>query len=355
MIAFLLLYICFLLADDSINNNLDDIISSGIFKNDKYYIFSPAESSNNISNMYIYNLKDGPITEINKTVVNVTDTLFGYTPQFLNFAQDLKSELSSELWLIEDHLASNVTDNKLDGSKWMARFSNDNKLEFSPSFIKLPNYPNFPKGGFSQNVININSKPVMYVIGGYLFSSELNSTVLTSCVFKYDFNTNSWTDLSESSNSILPPVANHKSIQINNTLFILNGISPNTTNTNYPKIYSTTKSTKVNTINKMYKFDLLSEKWTVIPLKTNLDTDTYGDGVMYGASYDYYNGNIITYGSVKAINTVRSDSHFGTLDLTNYEWRWDPIKLEYGRGSSLVLAFHQTLVIRDQLLLFHGI
>ncbi|KXN65931.1 hypothetical protein CONCODRAFT_12355 [Conidiobolus coronatus NRRL 28638] len=350
---FLLLYIYSLFADRSIYDNLDDRICSGIFKNGKYYVFSPAEDSRNISNIYIYDLKDGPIAEINKTVVNITDTPFGYTPHFLNFNQDLNG-IPIELLMIENYIDLNVTDSKLDESKWMARFINDKKFEFSPSFIKFPSYINFPKGGFSQNIVNINNNPVMYIIGGYAYSGQLNSTILTSSVFKYDFNSNSWSDLSEDSKSLLPPIANHRSLQVNNTLFILNGVSPNTTDTNHPQAYSTKKLMKINAINKMYKFDLLTEKWDAIPLKTNLDAGTYGDGIMVGASYDYYNGNIITYGPARVTNIYRFDPHFGILDLASYEWRWNTIKADYGVDNNLKLGFHQTLVIRDQLLLFHG-
>jgi hypothetical protein len=353
MILFLLLYICFSLADDGIYNNLDDSIPSGAFKNDKYYIFSPADIRKNTTDLYIYYLKDGPIAEINKTVVNIGEAPYGYIPKFLNFAQDLNGTYS-DFWMIESYLALNVTDRKLNRSQWMARIVDDKKLELGSSIISLPNYLNFPKGGFSQNIVNINNEPVMYVIGGYTFSRELNSTVLTNCVFKYVFNTGNWTDLSERSNSILPPIANHKSLQVDNNLFILNGVSPNIANATYPKIYSTKKSMKFNTINKMYKFDLLSEKWTVIPLKTNLDAVTYGDGLIFGASYDYYDGNIITYGSVEFINTRKPDPHFGTLSLTSYEWQWIPIKSEYSFNNTLGLGFHQTLIIRDQLILFHG-
>ncbi|KXN65930.1 hypothetical protein CONCODRAFT_12354 [Conidiobolus coronatus NRRL 28638] len=351
MILILCLYIYFVFGDDIIN----DRIPSGIYNNGKYYVFSPATSDREIAKINIYTLKDGPISQINNTVINITNTPSGYTPRFMNFTINYLDGLSSSIWMLESFVASEVKDNKLDDYRWTAHLVNDKMFNFDSNFIKLPSYTNFPKGGFSNIIVNVNSDPVMYIVGGYTFSSELNSRILTSCVFKYDFIMSSWSDLSEGSKSILPPIANHRSLLVNNALHILNGVSPNVTDTNYPQTYDSKKSIKLNAINKMYRFDLMTEKWTAIPIKTNLDAYIYGDGIMYGASYDQYNGNIISYGFVQSIHkNDSSEPKLGTLDLTNMEWRWNQIKTETGLDNTLSLSYHKTLVVKDQLLIFNG-
>lgn len=336
------------------NNSIYNRISSGLFKNDKFYLSFPTEIGQEYPTLSVYNLKDGPVSQIRSTIVNITNAPDGYMPQFLNFGQSFQNELSNDIWMMGGYYVSYVTDNKLDGSKWIAKVLNDKELSFGSNSIKSPNYTNFPKGGFSQNIVNINNSPAMYVIGGYTYSNNSNSVIMTNCVFKYDFNSNSWSDLSESSKSILPPIATHNAVQVNNTLLIINGASPEAKNTNYPQTYSIDKPIKLNPINKIYKLDLSTEKWDVIHIKTNLESSQYGDGNMPGASYNSYNNTIITYGIVNNINSDLGDPHFGTLDLISFEWRWNQIKADSGLDNSLSLSFHQSLIIRDQLLLFKG-
>jgi hypothetical protein len=330
-------------------------LCSGIFKSDKYYIYYPVIDGSNIGIVNIYTLKDGPISQIKMNEVNITNAPAGYMPQFLNFAQDTQNSVSNEILLLEGYAQESVTNRKPDESKWMAQFVNDNQLNFGSSFIKTPNYTYFPKGGYTQNIVNVNNKTVMYIIGGYTFSNELKDVILTSYVFRYDFNSNSWSDLSESSKSILPPIAVHRSVQVNNSLLIFNGYSSNITDRKYAQTYNSEDPTEDNSINKMYKFDLLTEKWTVINLKTNLDSATYGNGSMLGASYDYYNGNIVSYGAIDNLNTNDTDPYFGTLDLATLEWHWNHISTGSGLDNSLKLMFHKTLLIRDQLVLFKSI
>ncbi|KXN65824.1 hypothetical protein CONCODRAFT_12488 [Conidiobolus coronatus NRRL 28638] len=350
MILIYLIYIAFTFAEVKLELGL----SSGILKNDKFYVYFPAANSTYTGLVNTYTLKDGPISQINKTQVNITNAPLGYMPQFLNFTQDIQNGVSNKLWLLEGYTPESVTNSKLDRSKWMAQFVDDKQLNFGSSFIKTPNYTYFPKGGFTQNIVNINNNPVMYIIGGYVFSNELKNAILTSYVFKYDFNSNSWSDLSVGSKSILPPIAIHRSVQVNNALFIFNGLSPNGTNTRNLQVFNSNDPVKDNTVNKAYKFDLLTEKWSVVDIKTNLDSARYGDGSMLGASYNYYNGNIVSYGALDNLNSSDNDPYFGTLDLSKMEWRWNQINTDSGLDNNLKLLFHQTLIIRDQLILFQS-
>jgi hypothetical protein len=348
MIFIYLFYIAFTLAE--VTQQLG--VPSGILKGDKFYFYNPATDGSNTGVVNIYTLKDGPISQIDNNEVNITNVPTGYMPQFLNFPQDTQNGVSNEILLLEGYTPESLANNKLDESKWIAQFVNDNQLNFGPSFIKTPNYTYFPKSGFTQNIVNVNNKIVMYIIGGFAFSNEITSVVLSSCVFKYDFDSNSWSDLSESSKSILPPIVVHRSVEVNNSLLIFNGASPNTTDSKYPQTYDSNNPYYANSIDKMYKFDLLTEKWTAITLKTNLDSSKYEDESMLGASYDYYNGNIVSYGALKFLNINDTYPYFGTLDLTKMEWKWSQIQTDYGLDNSLSLFFHQSIIIRDQLILF---
>jgi hypothetical protein len=334
--------------------SLDNRISSGTLKNDKYYVFSPAQSGENASSIIIYQLKDGPTSEIQSTRVNITDVPSGYMPQILDLNTNLENGASNDIWMIEGYLYSKLNTTNSDKSKWMAEISDDKQLNFNSDFIKPPNFTYFPKGGYTQNFVNINNNPALYVIGGFTFLKDKGLRVLTSCVFKYDFNSNNWSDLSEDSKSILPPIAVHKTIKTNNALFVFNGITPNISDTSYPQTSEKILSSKINTINKTYRLDLLTGKWSEIPIKTNLDPEIYIENIMPDASFDYYKGKIISYGQMNSKNGINFDPKLGILDLNSYEWHWNQLKTESGLDNILKLNHHQTLIIRDQLILFPG-
>jgi hypothetical protein len=350
MIFIYFYYIFYVYAELPINSR----VPSGILKNDKLYGFAPAEFRDSIPKMVIYTLKDGPVSEIQKTELNITYAPSGYMPQLLNLNGNLENGVSNEVWMIESYLSSIVGANKFNNSKWMAQFVDDKQLNFGSGFIKLPNFTYFPKGGYSQNYVNINNNPALYIIGGFTISKEINSRVLTSCVFKYDFISKSWSDLSDGSKSILPPIAVHRAVQVNNALYIFNGVVANTSDTNYPQTSAKILTNKINTINMTYKLDLLTGKWTRISIKTNLDPTIYDEGNMFGASYDHYNGNIVSYGSIFSNDPGTDGPRFGTLDLSSYEWHWNQIKTESGLDNTLGINFHQTLVLKDQLILYLG-
>jgi hypothetical protein len=350
MLLIYFLYIFYIFAQ----HILDIRTAPGILKNDKYYVFSPSQLGASTTSVIIYQLKNGPVTKIRSSQVNITGAPSGYMPQILDLNGGLENGAANEVWMVEGYSYSALDNTKFDNSKWMAKFVDDKQLNFSSGFIKPPNFTYFPKGGYTQNFVNINNNPALYIIGGFTFLKDKGLRVLTSCVFKYDFNSNNWSDLSEDSKSILPPIATHIAVKTNNALLIFNGISPDISDTNYPQTSEKIFGIKNNAINMTYKFDLLTGKWTAMPIKTNLDPEIYWEGHIIGASFDYYNGNIISYGDMSSKNGTDSDPKFGILDLASYEWRWSQIKTDSGLDNTLRLIHHQTLIIRDQLILFPG-
>ncbi|KXN64601.1 hypothetical protein CONCODRAFT_14234 [Conidiobolus coronatus NRRL 28638] len=242
---------------------------------------------------------------------------------------------------------------------WTGQFLNNSDIKFDGGFIKKPDFENFPKGGFSQDIVVINDKPVMYIIGGFIYSQEKKYNIITSSVFRYDFSSNSWSDLSESSNSILPPIADHQTVVVDNFILVTNGLSPNLTTTKYPQTAPYNSSTSIfNYYDKAFKFDILSQKWSSITIKTNTDSSIYRRGHimshMHGASLNLYKGSLVAYTLLFNLKTNIHDPHLGILNYYNWEWSWYRVNTDTGIDNNLQLAFHQSIIIKDQLLLIHG-
>ncbi|KXN66261.1 hypothetical protein CONCODRAFT_11929, partial [Conidiobolus coronatus NRRL 28638] len=321
MILFIkLLYINIALCSSGIERGY----TSTIIRNNKLYIYEPVSSTGDDSSITIYNLQDGPISEIkhNEVIFNVGQN---YTPQFIN----LPNDKDTDLWLIGGQTEDNIKTNELTPNTWTSQFINDNQFKFNSTIIPQPNFPNFPKGGYSQVVVNVNNSAVLYVIGGFIYNPKIKLQQLTNYFFKFDFNQNSWEDLSNLTRSVLPAIVNHQTISINDKyLIVANGLSQN--GTKIGPLAPADNTTFFNLADKVYKFDLVNLKWSAISTKPKLNMDDYDLGMIYGASLDYYEGKILSYASLYNINLKDYEPRIAMLDLNTWEWEWISLKSETG-------------------------
>ncbi|KXN66264.1 hypothetical protein CONCODRAFT_11932 [Conidiobolus coronatus NRRL 28638] len=345
MIFIILLYLNYIVCSAGISHRS----SSSIVRNNKLYVYETRSSKGNDSSITIYNLEDGPILEIKHTEI-VFNAGQSYTPQFI----DLPSARDDDLWLIGGLEERSIDSNELNSDRFTSQFINDSQFKFNPSLIPLPKFSNFPKGGYSQVIVNENDFPVLYVIGGFIYDSDINNQMLTNYFFKFDFKAEVWTDLSSLTKSILPPIANHQTIVVNNEyLLVANGLSSK--DEELSPIALTNENTAHNFAEKLYKFDLTELKWSTVHTKQNLNEDDYEGGNIYGASLDYYNGKVISYAALHNAKLNQNEPRIALLDLKTWEWEWITVNLDVGIDNSLVLMFHQTLLVSDQLVLIHGI
>jgi hypothetical protein len=332
---------------------------SAVLKSNKLYVYEPADYSINDSTVTVYDLKDGPISQITNSTYKVTNVPNSYMPKFLKFPQGFSNDKSDQTWLIGGQSIYKKYDQSIYDNMWTGQFVNSTNLNFDNSFIKKPDFDNFPIGGYSQDIVNINNNPVMYIIGGFFYSPDKETNIFTSSMFKYDFTSNSWSDLSESSNSILPPIADHQTVIVDNFLLVTNGLSPNLTTTQYPQTAPyNSNAASLNYYDKAYKFDLLNQKWSLITIKTNLDESIYRKGHvmshMHGASLNVYKGSLYAYTLIYNLKTFIHEPRLAVLDYNSWEWRWYSVDTDIGADYILQLAFHQSMIIKDQLLLIHG-
>ncbi|KXN66263.1 hypothetical protein CONCODRAFT_11931 [Conidiobolus coronatus NRRL 28638] len=332
---------------------------SSILKSNKLYVYESIDYNVKESSVTIYDLKDGPISQIINTTYRIYNVPKAYTPKLLNLPQGLPDERSDQIWLLGGQNINESYNQSIYNTMWAGQFTESSNIKFDSNFIKKPNFDSFPIGGYSQDIVNINNKPVMYIIGGFISSPDKKTNILTSKVFKYEFNSNSWSDLSESSNSILPPISDHQTVVVDNFLLVTNGLSPNITTKKYPQTAPYNSSTSIlNYYNKAYKFDLLSESWSPVSIRTNLDENLYSNGHymshMHGASLKLYKGSLVAYTVLYNLKTNNHEPYLALLDYNNWEWHWTHVNTDTGIDNTLQLSFHQSIVINDQLLLIHG-
>jgi hypothetical protein len=334
--------------------------ASSLLKSNKLYIYEPIEFDKQNATVTVYNLKDGPISQLESKTITMKDTPKSDTPQFLNLPRVLESEISNQIWMIGgQNILYKREEDSMDDSVWFGQFVNTPDIQYDTSFIEKPEFEHFPVGGFSQDIVYINNNPTLYIIGGFYYSPDKETKILTSGVFTYDFSSNNWHDLSESASSILPPIADHKSVVVDNFILVTGGLSSSFTNTQYPRnsVYNNT-SAVINYFDKAYKYDLLSQKWSQVTIKTNLNESLYKSGNtmshMQGASLNLYKGSLVTYTLLFNLNTESFDPRLGVLDYNNWEWNWYEVKTESGGENNLKLGFCQAHVIKDQLILVHG-
>ncbi|KXN67058.1 hypothetical protein CONCODRAFT_10952, partial [Conidiobolus coronatus NRRL 28638] len=75
-------------------------LSSSIYKNGKMYIYETLDEHVLGSGLYVYTLKDGPISDIKPNIINITNADLTYTPLFLNLPPGLPNERSDQLWML---------------------------------------------------------------------------------------------------------------------------------------------------------------------------------------------------------------------------------------------------------------
>jgi hypothetical protein len=331
-------------------------LSTAIFKDGKMYIYDPYNKNDYSTNLFIYTLKDSLISDIKPNIVNITNANYTYTPQFLNLPSGLPNGRSDQLWMMGGLREERISSNHINEESWTSQILNDKELKFDSSFISKPSYKNFPETGFSITIVNNNNNTVLYAIGGLLYSKELNGQLITNYQFKYDFNTGTWSDLSNRTKSILKPVAYHKVIQADNSLILISGVNQNFTESgNFTDTVPSDNSTHLM-ISDIYKFDLTTEVWSLVNAKLNLEDEKYGRGQAKGLSLDIYKEKIISYMSIKNMKSGGYDPRLATLDYKAKDWGWAWLNAtnETNADNSSIFTNYHTLIMNDQLIMFQG-
>jgi hypothetical protein len=329
--------------------------TTSIYKNNKLYVYEPDDIEIGWSGLSIYNLRSGPISDIQPQSVNFTNSNPIYTPQFLHLPQGLPDGRSNEIWMIGGFAKDELKDINLTKENWSCEILDNNELKFHDDFIPMPLFENFPKSGFSQTIVNSDKGPELYIIGGLLYFEELNTSLITNYFFKYEFNTREWNDLSGTTKSILEPRAFHRVIEANSSLLLFGGIRNNKSKyENYKNSVPIKNASDFDDFATVFKFDLKEQKWSTVNTKLNKDPNIYRNGATIGSSFNVYKERIISYSNLYNSEGKYYEPQIGILDYNTWDWEWHDVKNESGIDNNLLLSYYQTLVINDQLILIHG-
>ncbi|KXN67060.1 hypothetical protein CONCODRAFT_10954 [Conidiobolus coronatus NRRL 28638] len=156
--------------------------------------------------LYVYTLKDGPISEIKPNIVNITNANYTYNPQFLDLPSGLPNGRSDQPWMVGALSETDIEYQDIDEEHCTYQVVNDNELKFGSGFIRKPDFKNFPENQFTLAIFNSDNNPILYVICGLSYSKELKDRYVSNYQFQYEFKTNTWSDLSDLTESILRPV-----------------------------------------------------------------------------------------------------------------------------------------------------
>jgi hypothetical protein len=108
-------------------------------------------------------------------------------------------------------------------------------------------------------------------------------------------------------------------------------------------------------IDRIYKFDLQSNKWSGLDVDINMSNSSYPSKILYGRSLSAYNGKILAYAQVATIDNQNTKPVIGLLDLNKLQWSWNNSIANNGNFQGTYPLAPESIIINDQLLLINGI
>jgi hypothetical protein len=110
-----------------------------------------------------------------------------------------------------------------------------------------------------------------------------------------------------------------------------------------------------NNIDRIYKFDLQSNKWSGLDVDINMSNSSYPSKILYGRSLSVYNGTILAYAQVATIDNQKTKPVIGSLDLNKLQWSWNSSISNTEIFQGVYPIAPESIIINDQLLLINGI
>jgi hypothetical protein len=272
---------------------------------------------------------------------------------FLQLPSTLTKDKPSQLWLMVNNEESTINSTIIRDDEWTYRWNGTNTVSDN-SLISKPDIENFPRGGFSVTEVNINSNSYLYVLGGIIYSTKLNATAITNYFYQYNFNTKNWTDLSSLTNNIFPPTSNHKTLQVGNSLIAIPATVSSVNSSTIPQYTAYKYCSMTSNIDRIYKFDLQSNKWAGLDVDINMSNSSYPSKILYSRSLSVYKGKILVFAEVSIASGQDLKPVIGLLDLDKLKWSWNSsiANTEIFQGAYSISP--ESIIINDQLLLING-
>ncbi|KXN70382.1 hypothetical protein CONCODRAFT_70724 [Conidiobolus coronatus NRRL 28638] len=346
----------------SCQTDLYSSISTSTLINDKLIIYDPKDPTlNSAPSLTTYTIKDGSIQTLQNSTVRLAAINNSDYFQFLPLPKGYNGadNGSTDLWLtnsvsIDSLQASN---SGVEDSSWIYKLSQPSSLSPSTNLpIPTPTFTNFPLGGYTQTLITTSSGQKLLILGGFLQTSN-GTAIITNYLFQFDFSTSKWEDLSSLTNNMLPPIANHKALQLGDSLIVMFGKSPTLSSsaTSFSPTISYLKANKTNDAKLMYKFNLINQSWQTVKINDNLNPNLYQRGSSMGQSISTYNNGLIIYTNMLNFNNNLWESYLGVFNNEFVKWEWFNIQNDQNfTGFRLDVFYADGMVIGDTLVIING-
>ncbi|KXN67330.1 hypothetical protein CONCODRAFT_19696 [Conidiobolus coronatus NRRL 28638] len=331
---------------------------STTIRENKLYAISKNDSDSSFQ-VTAYELKDGLIKDIfsNGNSHSLTKLGRGFELKFFDIPDTLQ-EYRNKLWLKADQIEYEP---EIDNAKSnFMGYINLSDMTFYPdsNFVKFPTKENFPLFGYTMNTISNEQGSFLYTTGGVIYSKSKNAYISSNSIFKYNFNTREWKDLSSDVKGKLKPVYSHSNVVMDSRYLLLIGgkVAKDQTKDSTLSIKENDLF-KVNSIYNLTKFDTVTNNLESITVKSSMFDSSVPSLQLTDFSANFYNRKVYALGGMAISNekqTPERNSKIGTLGFNDNQWSWSPINDEAGNIYNSPVEAKSSMLFNDQIILTSG-
>jgi hypothetical protein len=360
-------FVCLFFSNNILSFDWWQSYTTSVYTNNYLYVYDKYRNDNKSPGITKYTLKDGPIKDLKAEYFNLYDGYSNISPVFINIPDDFKNKVPSgdRAWIFFSYNSTFNRENyNQDYPNISFKIVNDEERDID----SIDRIDSVYSNSFTQSALGItgvreDGSYNIYLYGGIANNGKYKNTVVTNSFFKYDTLANKWIDLCNKTKADLT-TAFHKAVNVDDKyIYMLGGIyvfseyfeQPMVPN-NYTMYYYNFQNIRRYNINKKRFEDVNTS--TSGPLSTNIKAGRYG----FSASY--HQGKIYVYGGIESENAPENKgamlekevvtNYLGIFDTESLVWEWYQPKEPNGENSNRKMAFHDSIIWNDQLLLTHG-
>jgi hypothetical protein len=335
---------------------------TSVYTNNFLYVYDKYRDDHDASGIAKYTLKYGPIKDLKIEYFNLGHNFLNYSSYFISIPDDFKNKipLGDKPWVFSSgNSVFNTKDTKNypDGDFYIV---DDGSRNLEPlDSVELAKSSNMTQSALSVTGVKEGDTYSIYLFGGIANNGKHQDIVVTNTFLKYDATANKWTDLSYIAEEVFP-TAFHKAVNVDDKyIYLLGGI-----HTEEP-MNQTSYDFNYNGFEVIIRYNI--EKKIFEPISTSISGSALPLNISsgrYGFSAAYYKGKIYVYGGIQAefsqkynLTSPTKETPTGYLEILDTEthiWEWYQPKEPNGENSNRKLAFHDSIIWNNQLLLTHG-
>ncbi|KXN75009.1 hypothetical protein CONCODRAFT_76534 [Conidiobolus coronatus NRRL 28638] len=336
-----------------------EFLTSATIRNNKLYTIFQENESYSVRSK-VYELKDGPIIDIGKSVktYQLDNNFVGFDIELLDVLDD-SQDSQNRLWMRAE-FNDNPDEQGIPSYKnWVGYLNlSDMSLKTDSSFINFPTHENFPVDKFTVNTIKNEFGLALYITGGHIQAKDKDEFSFSNSFYKYNFTTKEWVDMTYLANGKLKPLILHKSLVIYNRYIVILGGNTKKSKDELERLNGNETEYKFNSFYNLTVFDTFTNKWENVSIKPNV-FDTSVATLQFDLFIAVvYNNKIIVIGRY-----IREGMNFhvdvtptiGILDYNSKTWNWSPVYHEDGSKYNSSIYADIILVYNDQLIMPAGI